>query len=161
MTTCSTGFRGHLPPTSLLIVFGFVLAAALNGAAPAIAQANNDISDLQPNVTPSERIWAQNLSLSAGRGSAQAQYELGRAFLEGRVFKQNVDEAVHWTRAAAEQGLAEAEVNLAVMYNEGRGVPRDDAQSFAWNLKAADRGNVNAEYNIGYSYALGQGVKKQ
>ncbi|MGA7572797.1 MAG: tetratricopeptide repeat protein, partial [Terriglobales bacterium] len=124
------------------------------------AQANNKDWEFSPNVTSNEKAWAESLKRKAAGGSAEAQYELGRAYIEGHVFNQNVGEAVKWTRAAAVQGLAKGEVNLAVMYSEGRWVPRDYAQARVWNEKAAAQGDARAEYNLGVLYAYGQGVKK-
>ena len=140
--------------------FAFVLAVAIYMAPQTIAQANNNSSEFSPNATSSEKTWAENLKRQAEGGSAEAQYELGNAYIEGRVFQQNIEAAVKWTRAAAAQGLARGEVNLAVMYTEGRWVPRDYAQARLWNEKAAAQGDAKAEYNLGVIYAYGQGVKK-
>jgi len=136
------------------------LAVAISMAPQTVAQANPNSSEFSSNVTSSEKTWAQNLKRKAEGGSPEAQYELGRAYIEGRVFQQNIEEAVKWTQAAAAQGFAKAEVNLAVMYNEGRWVPRDYAQSRLWNEKAAAQGDARAEYNLGVLYAYGQGVKQ-
>lgn len=135
-----------------------VLGGLLLGVS--FAQAGDLGTGIQTDATITEKSWAQNLKHKAEGGSAEAQYELGRAYIEGHVFKQNTEEALKWTRAAAAQGWAKAEVNLAVMYSEGQWVPRDYTQSRLWNEKAAAQGDARAEYNLGVLYAYGQGVKK-
>jgi TPR repeat protein len=161
MIICSSkGANGRLLWKTLQMRLAWSLAVAISMAPQTIAQANNNGSEFSPNVTSSEKTWALNLKRKAEGGSAEAQYELGRAYIEGHVFQQNIEEAVKWTRAAAAQGLAKGEVNLAVMYTEGRWVPRDYAVARLWNEKAAAQGDARAEYNLGVMYAYGQGVKK-
>jgi TPR repeat protein len=141
------------------------LAIALGGftmsvAAAAMSQPRSRDTKFEQGATASQKAWAKDLMVNAERGAPEAQYRLGRAYIEGHVFKQDVGEAVKWTRAAADQGFAKAEVNLGVMYQEGKWIPRDYAQSLFWNQKAAAQGDANAEYNLGVLYAYGQGVKR-
>ena len=59
----------------------------------------------------------------AGHGDADAQYELGIMYAEGRGVPQNDAVAFAWYRQAAEQGVAKAQFNVGLMYSAGRGVP--------------------------------------
>jgi TPR repeat protein len=80
--------------TALLMASAMFSAAAGNGPI------------FRPDATAAQKAWAENLKRDAEGGPAEAQYELGRAYIEGHVFQRNVGEAVKWTRAAAAQGLA-------------------------------------------------------
>ena len=96
----------------------------------------------------------------AKQGNANAQYNLGIMYNNGRGVPQDFAEAVKWYRKAAEQGMAEAQVNLGVMYMyyNGHGVPQDLAEAVKWNRKAAEQGDAGAQYNLGVMYDNGQGV---
>ncbi len=76
----------------------------------------------------------------------------------GRGVPQDFEEAVAWSRKAADQGHAKAQFNLGVLYNNGQGVPQDFKEAVAWYRKAADQGNADAQFNLGVSYAKSQGV---
>ena len=76
----------------------------------------------------------------AEQGDADAQYNLGVMYENGRGVPQNDAEAVKWYRKAAEQGLASAQNNLGLMYANGRGVPQNDAEAVKWYRKAAEQG---------------------
>jgi len=96
----------------------------------------------------------------AKQGNANAQYNLGIMYNNGRGVPQDYAEAVKWYRKAAEQGMAEAQVNLGVMYMyyNGHGVPQDLAEAVKWNRMAAEQGDAGAQYNLGVMYDNGQGV---
>jgi TPR repeat protein len=125
-----------------------------------VAQSPNSGLDFEPSATASERAWAESLEVKSEGGSAEAQYELSKAYMEGRILIKDVGKAVKWVRAAARQGLPEAEVNLGILYHSGPGVPRDDLKALYWMKKAADQGDAKAEYNMGVIYVYGQGVQK-
>ncbi len=74
----------------------------------------------------------------AEQGDAEAQFNLGFMYSEGRGVPQDYAEAVRWYRRGAVQGFAGAQYNLGGMYLEGRGVPQDYVQAHMWiNLAAA------------------------
>ena len=75
----------------------------------------------------------------AKQGNANAQFNLGIMYSEGKGFPQDYAEAVKWYRKAAEQGLANAQYNLGFMYYNGRGVPQDYVQAHMWTNLAASR----------------------
>ena len=94
----------------------------------------------------------------AGHGDADAQYELGIMYAEGRGVPQNDAVAFAWYRQAAEQGVAEAQFNVGLMYSAGRGVPRDEAEAVTWYQQAAAQGLAEAQVNLGVIFAAGQVV---
>ncbi len=85
----------------------------------------------------------------AKQGNANAQYNLGIMYENGRGFPQDDAEAVKWYRKAAEQGDAYAQFALGVMYDNGLGVPEDDAEAVKWGRKAAEQGHAKAQYSLG------------
>jgi TPR repeat protein len=94
----------------------------------------------------------------AERGTASAQYNLGKIYLSGRGVPRDYKEAVKWLRKAADHGEADAQSDLGYMYAKGRGVRQDYKEAAKWFRKAADKGDVGAQSNLGVMYAIGQGV---
>ena len=94
----------------------------------------------------------------AEEGDPDAQFELGRRYLQGVGLERNDVMALHWVRAAAQQGYARAEAGLAWMYAVGRGVVRDDAKAFEWYKRAAENGYVVAQRMLGTCYEKGIGT---
>jgi TPR repeat protein len=134
--------------------FIFVLLGVLAG----FTQAAKDKEPYRPDITAAQRAAAEKLKQEAEGGSAEAQNELSKEYMEGKIFSRDTSEAARWARAAAERGLAEAQVNLAILYLEGTAVPRDYSQGFSWMQKAANQDDPKAAYNLGMLYGLGRGV---
>lgn len=96
----------------------------------------------------------------AEEGEPEAQFELGRRYLQGVGLERNDIMALHWVRAAAEQGYARAQAGLGWMYAVGRGVERDETQSFVWYERAAKEGYPVAQRMLGKYYEKGIGAEK-
>jgi TPR repeat protein len=94
----------------------------------------------------------------AEQGYAQAQYNLGFMYEDGKGVPQNYAEAVKWYRLAAGQGYAQAQNNLGVLYEDGHGVPKNDAEAVKWWRLAADQGVAQAQSSLGDIYSFGQRV---
>jgi TPR repeat protein len=94
----------------------------------------------------------------AAQGDAEAEYNLGLAYVQGKGVRKDNAEAARWIRKAADQGYAKAESRLASMYYYGRGVPQNYTESMLWARKAADQGDATAEYTLGIGYTRGRGV---
>ncbi len=69
---------------------------------------------------------------AADAGQAEAQFDLGVLYAQGRGVRRDLTEAANWYRKSAEQGNAEAEYALGQMYLLGWGVPRDEADAVRW-----------------------------
>ncbi|MGC6442819.1 MAG: tetratricopeptide repeat protein [Rubripirellula sp.] len=95
---------------------------------------------------------------SAEEGDAEAQYNLGVAYMRGVGVAQDYAEALSWYRLAADQGFAPAQTNLGMMYDTGLGVPQSYAEAVKWFRLAADQGEAIAQHNIGLTYYNGEGV---
>ena len=89
-------------------------------------------------------------------GDMEAQWRLGRLYLDGLVPGRGAHEAAHWfsmaassghragleaLRGIANGGLAEAECRLGSLYLEGLGVERDEKEAAKWFGLAAGRGH--------------------
>ena len=74
----------------------------------------------------------------AEQSDAEAQYNLGVRYENGRGVRKNQQKAFWWWRVAAEQGEAFAQDALGVIYYYGTGVPKDYVLAYKWyNLAAA------------------------
>jgi TPR repeat protein len=94
----------------------------------------------------------------AEAGDAEAQFRLGRMFLDGDGVSQDHVQSVAWFRKAAAQGHPKAQNNLGNAFANGLGVPRDAAQAVEWFRRAAEQGEMLAQSNLGVMYSDGNGV---
>jgi TPR repeat protein len=101
---------------------------------------------------------SQELFKRAEASDSQAQFELGRAYEDGKGVEQNDEKAVEWLRKSADQGNAPAQNAMGVMYALGRGVQRDKEEAVRWYKKAAKQGLPEGIYNVAISYYNGEGV---
>ena len=92
--------------------------------------------------------------------TAQEQYDLGLAYLNGNGVRMNQAWAFKWFLKAADQGHAAAQYKVACAYEEGRGVDKDYAESLKWCRKAAEQGHRWAQYQVAGAYTYGRGVDK-
>lgn len=69
---------------------------------------------------------------AAQKGNAEAQFQLGLMYHQGKGAPQDFAAAAEWYRKAAEQGIARAQNNLAVLYAQGQGVPQDLVEAHIW-----------------------------
>jgi uncharacterized protein len=96
----------------------------------------------------------------AEKGNADAQWNLGAMYQNGKGVPQDYVEAVKWFRKAADQSLAAAQYDLGVMYYGGTGVPQDYAEAFKWLSRAGEQGSADAQYVLGVMYLDGIGVER-
>ena len=97
---------------------------------------------------------------AAEQGLAEAQFDLGWMYAQGRGVIRDDAAAAKWYRKAADQGFSHAQYSLAVLYSEGRGVAQNYATALKWYRKASDQGDVMALYNVGLMYERGDGVTR-
>lgn len=73
----------------------------------------------------------------AAQGDAPAQFNLSLLYDKGEGAQQDAQEAVKWSRKAAEQGHGWAQNNLGVTYDVGQGVVQDFVRARMWyNISA-------------------------
>ena len=135
-----------------LLVFSIALGMA-NGANAGPLEDGLAAAQRQDFAT-AFRLWKP----LADKGDANAQYNLGLMYANGRGVAQDYKEAVKWYRLAAAQGNANAQYNLGVMYDQGNGVAQDYKEAVKWYRLAAAQGDARAQYNLGVMYDNGDGV---
>tara|TARA_R110002110_G_scaffold58355_6_gene165888 strand:+ start:6409 stop:7041 length:633 start_codon:yes stop_codon:yes gene_type:complete len=96
----------------------------------------------------------------AVRGDAQAQFAVGEMLRAGNGTRRNREEAVIWTRRAAEQGHSAAQCNLGISLFRGWGTRADPQAAIDWWLRAAINKNAHAMFNLGSVLARGHYVKR-
>ena len=89
-----------------------------------------------------------SLQNSANAGNANAQFELGVRYYNGRGVRQDNVEAVRLYRLAALQGHVWARFNLGVMYETGVGVGKSYLAAANWYRLAAAQGHVPSQKNL-------------
>jgi TPR repeat protein len=94
----------------------------------------------------------------ADSGDAEAQFNLGVMYAEGKGVIKNDAEAVRWYELAADQGLAPAQSALGAAYGDGLGVVQNYTEAVRLFKLAADQGSAEAQYNLGLNYHEGWGV---
>ena len=100
------------------------------------------------------------LRARAARGDAEAQLDLGTAYFNGDLVRQDYAEAARWYRLAAEQGYADAQTDLAFVLSEGLGVSQDLTEAAHFYRLAAEQGDFYAQYNLSIMYETGRGVQR-
>ena len=100
------------------------------------------------------------LRLKAEQGNANAQYNIGVRYANGKGVDQDQQEAVKWYRLAAEQGYASAQQVLGRRCAIGKGVQQDQQEAVKWYRLAAEQGNAIAQYRLGFCYNFGHGVSR-
>jgi TPR repeat protein len=112
----------------------------------------------EKDTSPADDIEA--LRKKAEQGDADAQFNLGWMYADGKGVPEDYAKAVKWYRKGAEQGDARAQYNLGLIYNSGEGVPQDYAEAAKWFRKAAEQGYAAAQNKLGGMYCFGRGVAK-
>ena len=104
------------------------------------------------------RIQVTSTRSRAEQGDADAQFNLGVMYDNGRSVPKDPLEAVRLYRLAAEQGHASAQYYLGIVYSGGQDVPEDDAEAVRWYRLAAEQGLAGAQLQLGFRYFFGEGV---
>jgi len=95
--------------------------------------------------------------VSAAKGDARAQYNLGVMYRTGRGVKRDYQEADRWYRNAAELGHTGAQFSLGLMYQEGfigkmyvkgQGIKKNYVKAYKWFNIAASNGHQTSKKNM-------------
>lgn len=87
-------------------------------------------------------IWTKK---AARAGHTDALYDLGAAYLEGKVLKKNLKKAAKSFEEAAEKGNPRAAYTYGVLLLQGNGVKRDHIAARKWLKMALDSGISEAQ----------------
>jgi uncharacterized protein len=84
----------------------------------------------------------------AGRGDADAQWQIGVRYHNGEGVPRDDAQAMQWFLRAAEQGHATAQATLGAYYWAGRGVPQDLGKAYFWSMLAFAQGDENSRARL-------------
>ena len=73
---------------------------------------------------------------AAQNGYAEAQFEIGVRYAQGRDAIQDYAQALQWLQKAADQAYPEALAWMGTMYDKGWGVPKDPMEAYFWDQLA-------------------------
>ena len=99
---------------------------------------------------------AANFNKAACQGHAESKYILSTMYEAGKGVPQDVAQAAHWERMAADQGHLYAQANLSFRCYSANNF----AEAFAWCQRAADGELAWAQFNLGLMYQKGEGVTR-
>jgi uncharacterized protein len=93
-----------------------------------------------PNALKSDPERAREMFAYAASyfGDADAQYNLGRIYMEGTVGQKDPKLAARWLGLAANKGQYQAQALLGTMLFKGDAVPRQAARGLMWLTLASD-----------------------
>ena len=96
-----------------------------------------------PNHIKPDAVHAHEMFSHAASyfGDPDAQYHLGRLYLDGQGVGKNTKQAVRWLFAAANKGQYQAQAVFGALLFRGQSVARDAAQGLMWLILARDAVN--------------------
>ncbi len=93
----------------------------------------------------------------AQKGHLKSCHRLYYYYRDGKGgAEQNIEEAVHWCRIAADKGLPSAQYSMGVHHYK----MQEYEEEVEWYLKAAEQGHSMAQNQLGNCYRKGRGVEK-
>jgi len=92
-------------------------------------------SDVKPDPFVAHRMFRHAATYF---GDPEAQYQLGRMYLEGTGTSKNAVQASRWLRLAADMGQRNAQALLGSMLFKGKDVSRQAAMGLFWLTVAKD-----------------------
>jgi hypothetical protein len=91
-------------------------------------------------TSPPKKPLRERLLERALKGDTEAQFDLAKGYEGGRYgLPQDLVQAAHWYREAANLGDPFAQASLGIFYNMGKGVPRDYVISYMWFERSASQ----------------------
>lgn len=89
------------------------------------------------------------LKKSSSQGNKYAKYTLGKSLLDGKLFMQNIPEAIKLITESADKGFAPAQYLLGKLLYKGEVIPRDLEKAISYLEKAAEQKNPYVAYLVG------------
>ena len=105
---------------------------------------NQEVFSEDSLLGPGGRKTLRWYKFKAKNGDAEAQYELGQLFENGKEVKRNVVTAAEWYRLAADQGLTKAQYYVGMWYANGIVVTQNEGLASSYLTAAADKGYEKA-----------------
>ena len=113
------------------------------------------VSDIERNRVMRYNYNIDEIIEKANNGDAEAQYQLGRQYLVGRLIDKNPVKAIKWIRLAAEQGNEDAIIDLGWYYIWGKICDKNIPEGLRLLKSVADRGNREAMNRLADFYRAG------
>lgn len=125
----------------MMMAFMAAVFWGLVGCAPANYQ--KGIKNYKPDDVAAA---VRELKPLAEQGNAEAQFNLGSLYYQGRGVPQDYREATEWLRKSAEQGYVFAQVTLGSIHAEGveGTIQKNYPQALMWFIFAAAQGDREA-----------------
>jgi len=101
-----------------------------------------------------------HFEFAAEKGNPDAQYYLGKGYIEGEGLKQDIQKGYNWMLKSAKQGDVDAQVYLISFFGEGVHTDPDYEEALRWAKIAVNNGSTVACNAIGLFYERGLGVPK-
>ncbi|MEV4516516.1 tetratricopeptide repeat protein [Dactylosporangium sp. NPDC049525] len=105
-----------------------------------------------PATAVEHHLWA------AGRGNADAAFELYVLYSTGEGVARDDDTGRTWLVRAADLGQPRALYNVGAGHATGTGFPADLTLAADYYRRSADAGNARAAAMLGYMHLVGEGV---
>jgi uncharacterized protein len=101
------------------------------------------------NIRPDAARGRDMLSYAASYfGDPEAQYHLGRMYLDGQGVGKDTKQAIRWLWLAADKGQYQAQAILGALLFKGQSVPRDGARGLMWHARTR-RGDPGGDLDYG------------
>ncbi len=95
---------------------------------------------------------------AAEKDDPEAQYTLGRMYVNGYGVVKDVDRAHELFQASADQAHPGGQVGMGYLYLTGQAVEYDDEEAARWYRLAADQGFAAGQASLAFMYQAGRGV---
>ncbi|MBE8182370.1 MAG: tetratricopeptide repeat protein [Candidatus Portiera sp.] len=150
----------------LIVVFSYasLYPEEIVDATPKVTEANKKVDSSGPAISrdvsnlfriglgayqDKDYETAIFLFREAGEGGhVEANYLLGKMYVQGIGVSKDPIEAFQWFHNAADGGDASSQAILGAMYKLGEAVAQDDNKAEWWLRKAAEQGNIEAKYTL-------------
>jgi hypothetical protein len=118
---------------------------------------DRSVGEIQVQAASPAKIQA--LQTAAENGDLDAQFQLGKRYLEGQGLTRDPEKARLWLRKAAARFHYGAQYTLARLYEDGAGSAPDFLKAAQWYELAARLGrHRDAAFALGQLYYHGRGV---
>ena len=114
-------------------------------------------NSLKPSRETAEKAF-EYFHKAALKGNPDAEFRLGRCYMEGIGVKADEREAVKWYSRGAEQGNVDAQYELGKCFLLGRGYLKNDVAAKGILEKAAEQGSAEAHFQLGMMVFTKQNV---
>jgi hypothetical protein len=116
-------------------------------------------SDIRPDAVRAREMFSYAATYF---GDSDAQYHLGRMYLDGQGTAKDSKQAMRWLSLAAGKGQYQAQAVFGAMLFKGQYVPRDGARGLFWLMLARDAATPKETWITDmYGYAVKQATEEE